>query len=139
MMLVDTCDKTYTPAPSLPYQPSPGGVSLVARLPSHLLLYCLLSNNVPLSTPTCEDGGADHFALLTPPDSVEADLIFCSRKKAGQGVVGHVAVNHHAVHSTCRRTSEIRHQNCCRHLTFLHVQGTLTSQLICVLHHRVNI
>ncbi len=63
----------------------------------------MVSNNVSLSTRTCEDGGADHFALLTPSDSVDADLVLCSRKQAGQGVVGDIAVNHHAVHSTCRR------------------------------------
>lgn len=63
-------------------------------------------NNVPGWTPTCEDRGADHFALLTPSDSVEADLVFCCGEQAGQGVVGHIAVDHHAVHSTCQRTSE---------------------------------
>lgn len=51
---------------------------------------------------TCEDGGANHFALLTSSDSIQADLILRSRKQAGQGVVGHVVVNHHAVDSTCR-------------------------------------
>lgn len=83
--------------------------------------------SVSLSAPTCEDGGADHFALLTPSDSVEADLVFCSRKQAGQGVVGHIAVNHHTVHSTCRR-----HHNCCRQsdITSLQGKGILLSQLV---------
>lgn len=53
------------------------------------------------SAPTCEDGRADHFALLTPSDGVQADLVLGSGEQAGQGVVGHVAVNHHAVHPTC--------------------------------------
>lgn len=74
---------------------------MVALFSSLLFLYS--PNKVSLSTPTCEDGGADHFALLTPSDSVDADLVFCSGKQAGQGVVGHITVNHHAVHATCRR------------------------------------
>lgn len=52
--------------------------------------------------PTCEDGSADNTALLTPADSFETDLIFCGRKQTGQGVVCNIAVNHHAVYSTCR-------------------------------------
>lgn len=76
--------------------------------PALLSFNAFVPNNVPLSTPTCEDGGANHFALLTAPDSVEADLVFRSRKQARQGVVGHIAVNHHAVDSTCRTTSEGR-------------------------------
>lgn len=56
-----------------------------------------------VSQPTCEDRGANHAALLALFDSTEADLIFCSREKAGQGVIGHVAVNHHAVHASCGR------------------------------------
>lgn len=62
-------------------------------------------NYAPLSTPTCEDGGADHFALLAPSDGNKADLVFSGRKQAGQGVVGHIAVYHHAVDPTCRTTS----------------------------------
>lgn len=55
-----------------------------------------------LLAPTCEDGSADNIALLTPSDSFETDLIFCGRKQTGQGVVCNIAVNHHAVYSTCR-------------------------------------
>lgn len=54
--------------------------------------------------PTCEDRGANHVALLALFDSTEADLIFCSREQARQGVVGHIAVNHHAVHAACGKT-----------------------------------
>ena len=69
-------------------------------------------NNALLLAPTCEEGGADHFALLTPTDSVETDLIFCSRKQTRQGIVGHIAVNHQAVHSPCRRHQRQReHEN----------------------------
>lgn len=61
---------------------------------------------VPLvSQPTCEDGGDNHVTLLALFDSTEADLIFRSREQAGQGVIGYIAVNHHAVH-----TSYGRHQ-----------------------------
>lgn len=56
-----------------------------------------------VSRPTCEDGGANHVALLALFDSTEADLIFCSREQAGQGVIGHVTVNHHAIHASCGR------------------------------------
>lgn len=56
--------------------------------------------------PTCEDGGGNHFALLGSFDSIEADLIFSSREQAGQGVVGHIAVNHYAVYSTWRKTTD---------------------------------
>ena len=126
--------KTKQNNPHSDYLASPHVVYLVIQLLFSPLPPPLAPNNVPLTTPTCEDRGGDHFALMTPSDSIEADLVFCSRKQAGQGVVGHIAVNHHAVHSTCRRTSVtlILHFSLC-------VRGILLSQVACVLHHRVNI
>lgn len=55
---------------------------------------------------TCENRGPNHITLLALFDSTEADLIFRSREQAGQGVVGHIAVNHHAVHTACGEMSD---------------------------------
>lgn len=72
-------------------------------LPGSSVCYMVLIMLFFSSNCTCEDGGGDHFALLAPSDSVDTDLIFCSRKQTGQGVVGDITVNHHAVHSTYRK------------------------------------
>ena len=59
---------------------------------------------------TCEDSRAGRFAFLAAHHGREADLVLGGGEQAGQGVVGDVAVNYQAVHSSCvgnRRVNDI--------------------------------